>query len=165
MYHVSKLFSIASIVFLMILGISGVASPHADAKHGMMKAPDFHNVTASKYNFSDTVEMLKGSIEANNLMVIKEIDAQKMLRMVGVKSKGMKQLLFFHPRFMKSIMKINKNATIEPPFKIVVMEKPDGKVMVKYIKPSYLLGRYKGLEKIGAELDTLVSKIVQSIQK
>jgi uncharacterized protein (DUF302 family) len=165
MNHIKKQFSIIGIVSLIALMAFVVLIPNAEAQKGMMKAPDFHTIVSSKYNFDDTVDMLKGAIEAKNLMVIKEVDAQKMLRMVDVKTKGMKQLLFFHPRYMKSIMKTNKNATIEPPLKIVVMEKPDGKVMVKYIKPSYLFGRYVGMEKIGEELDTLVAGIVQSVQK
>ena len=157
-------------IFLLALGVSGALSL-AYAQKGMMKAPEmmkppeFQTMTVSKYSFDDTVELLKGAMEEQNLMVIKEIDAQKMLRMVKVKTKGMKQVLFFHPRFMKRIMEINKHATIEPPLKIAVMERPDGRVMVKYIKPSYLFGRYDGLGEIGGELEALVVKIVESTQK
>lgn len=50
--------------------------------------PEFLVVQSSKYDFNDTVELLKGAIEAQNLMVIKEIDAQKMLRMIDVQTKG-----------------------------------------------------------------------------
>ena len=158
-------------IFLLALGVSGAFSlvqaqeGKMKASESEMKAPDFQTMAISKYSFDDTVELLKGAIEEQNLMVIKEIDAQKMLRMVDVKTKGMKQVLFFHPRFMKRIMGINKHATIEPPLKIAVMEKADGKVMVKYIKPSYIFGRYNGLGEIGDEFDGLVAKIVESIQK
>lgn len=144
--------------------IAALASPNA-VHAQKMTSPEFQVITPSKYAFSDTVDLLKGAIEAQNLMVIKEIDAQKMLRMVGVQTKGMKQLLFFHPRFMKSIMEINKQATIEPPLKIAVMEAPNGKVKVKYIRPSYLLGRYGGLDAVGTELDGVVAKIVGEVQK
>ena len=65
----------------------------------MMKAPEFHILTKSKYDFSDTVELLKTSIEEQNLMVINEVDPQKMLRLVGVQTKGMRQIFFFHPRY------------------------------------------------------------------
>jgi uncharacterized protein (DUF302 family) len=82
-------------------------------------------------------------MEEENLMVIKEISPQKMLRMVGVKTKGIKQVFFFHPRYMKRIMEANRHATIEPPLKVAVMETPKGTI-VKYIKPSYLFGAMRG---------------------
>ena len=164
MYRITKIFFLALCVngaFSLVQAQEGKMK----APEGKMKSPEFQTMSVSKYSFDDTVELLKGAMEEQNLMVIKEIDAQKMLRMVEVKTKGMKQVLFFHPRFMKRIMKINKHATIEPPLKIAVMERPDGKIVVKYIKPSYLFGRYDGLKEIGDELDTLLAMIVNSIQK
>ncbi len=55
--------------------------------------------------------------------------------------------------------------SIEPPLKIAVMERPDGKVMVKYIKPSYLLDKYEGLGEISLELDKVVADISSSIKE
>jgi uncharacterized protein (DUF302 family) len=127
-------------------------------------APEFHTMVPSQYGFDDTVAMLKGAMESENLMVINEIDPQQMLRMVGVKTKGIKQVFFFHPRFMKRLRDANMHATIEPPLKVAVMETPKGTV-VKYIKPSYLLSRYEGVEDIGRELDAVVAKVVSSVQK
>lgn len=151
--------------FLILALLAIVAFPEANAQESMKKAPDFQIGIKSNYGFDDTVGILKSAIEAENLMVIKEINAQKMLRMVGVQTKGMKQVLFFHPRFMKRIMEINKSATIEPPLKIAVMEMPNGKTMVRYVKPSYIFDRYEGLQEIGQEFDALVEKIVGNISK
>jgi uncharacterized protein (DUF302 family) len=136
----------------------------AHAQQAMGKAPTFQTMVTSQYGFDDTVTMLKGAIEGENLMVIKEINPQKMLRMVGIKTRGIKQVFFFHPRFMKRIMDVNPHATIEPPLKVAVMETPKGTVIVKYIKPTYLFGRYEGVEAIGSELEALVAKIVASVQ-
>ncbi len=72
----------------------------AQAQQGMMQVPDFLVTVPSNYGFDDTVDLLKGAIEGENLMVIHEINAQRMLRMVEVQVGGMKQLLFFHPRYM-----------------------------------------------------------------
>jgi len=143
-----------------IVGLTGLGQVWAH----QMSAPEFQAGAMSAYGFEDTVDMLKGTIEAQNLMLIQEIDAQRMLRMVGVQTGGMKQLLFFHPRYMKRIREANAAATLEPPLKIAVMERPDGKVMVRYIKPSYLFGRYDGLEDIGAELEQLVETVVASVK-
>ena len=131
----------------------------------MMKAPEFHVLTKSIYDFSDTVELLKASIEEQNLMVINEVDPQKMLRLVGVKTKGMRQIFFFHPRYMKRIYETNKQASIEPPLKFVVMEMTSGKVMVRYIRPSYKFNPYMGLDEIAKELDELAAMIAKSVTK
>ena len=96
----------------------------------MSNLPESQVMMNSAYDFSDTVELLTAAIEEQNLMVVKEIDAQKMLRMVNMRVGGMKQLLFFHPRYMKRIMETNPQGTIEPPLKIAIMERPDGKVVV-----------------------------------
>ena len=129
----------------------------------MMKAPEFHVLTKSNYDFSDTVELLKANIEEQNLMVINEVDPQKMLRLVGVQTKGMRHIFFFHPRYMKRIYETNKQASIEPPLKFVVMEMPNGKVMVHYIRPSYKLSPYMGLNELAIELDELTATIAKSI--
>ncbi|MDH3602618.1 MAG: DUF302 domain-containing protein [Candidatus Tectomicrobia bacterium] len=153
--------SVLGAALLTILSMAIATSTHAQK---MKQAPEFHTMVASQYGFDDTVSMLKGAMESENLMVINEIDPQKMLRMVGVKTKGIKQVFFFHPRFMKRLRDANMHATIEPPLKIAVMETPKGAV-VKYIKPSYLLSRYEGVEDIGSELDAVVAKVVSSVQK
>ncbi len=130
----------------------------------MSAPPDFLVTTPSAHGFDDTVEYLKAAIEKENLMVVHEINAQQMLRMVGLRTGGMKQILFFHPRYMKQIVEANPNGTIEPPLKIAVMERPDGKVMVRYVNPSYQFGRYENLDEIGKELKQLVERIVTSVQ-
>lgn len=130
-----------------------------------MKPKDGSLMTPSKLAFDATVSTLTQSIEQHNLMVIHVVDGQKMLRMAGKQVKGMKQIFYFHPTFMKRVMEANPMATIQIPLKIIVMEKPDGQVVLRYFKPSTLLGQYKGEETIAAELDAIVSEIITSIAK
>ena len=151
-------------VCAVLLTIAGMSIATSTQAQEMKPAPAFHTMVASQYGFDDTVSMLKGAMESENLMVINEIDPQKMLRMVGVKTKGIKQVFFFHPRFMERLRDANMHATIEPPLKVAVMETPTGTV-VKYIKPSHLLDPYEGVEDIGNELDALVAKVVASVQQ
>lgn len=152
------------LIGIMLMMAAGLMAQKSQSGK-MMKLPDSQAMVASAYDFNDTVELLIAAIEEQNLMVIKEIDAQKMLKMVNKQVGGMKQLLFFHPRYMKRIVETNPMGSIEPPLKIAVMERPDGKVMVKYIKPSHLLGKYEGLGDLGAELDKIVADISSSIKK
>ncbi len=149
-----------AVVPLVVVSLLVAAPPQAGQ---MMNLPESQVMVQSAYDFGDTVELLTAAIEEQNLMVVKVIDAQKMLKMVNKQVGGMKQLLFFHPRYMKRIIETNPQGTIEPPFKIAVMERPDGGVVVKYIKPSALLGKYAGLEELGVELDGLVGQITASV--
>ena len=59
-------------------------------------------------------------------MVVTEINPQQMLRMVGMRVRGMRQILFFHLRYMQRILETNRNGGIEAPLKLIVMERPDG---------------------------------------
>tara|TARA_R110002049_G_scaffold188846_5_gene357295 strand:- start:544 stop:972 length:429 start_codon:yes stop_codon:yes gene_type:complete len=129
------------------------------------KLKDGSMMSMSKLPFANTVSALTGAIEDSNLMVIKVVDAQKMLRMAGKKTKGMKQIFFFHPKFMKRVMEANKMATIQIPLKLIVMEKPDGKTVIRYFMPSTLLNKYKGEEKISAELDKILQGILAKVSK
>ena len=157
---------VVNMAYVVALVLAGSVLLAQQAQPGqMMKLPESQAMVNSDFDFGDTVELLTAAIEEQNLMVVKEIDAQKMLKMVNKKVGGMKQLLFFHPRYMKRIIEINPQGTIEPPFKIAVMERPDGKVIVKYIKPSSLLGKYAGLEDLGTELDGVVGLIVKSVMQ
>ena len=126
--------------------------------------PDFLVTVPSAYGFEETLDRLRQAIEGENLMVVHEINPQQMLRMVGVRTDGMRQILFFHPRYMKQIIETNRNAAIEAPLKLVAMEMPDGKTMIRYIDPTYLFGRYDGLEEIGRELKGVVETVVAAVE-
>jgi len=149
-----------SLLTLLLLSMQAVF-----AQGAKMAPKDGSTIKMSKYSFDETVDILKGAIEEQNLMVIHVVDAQKMLRMAGKKVNGMKQIFYFHPKFMKRVMEANKSATIQIPLKFIVMEKPDGKVIVRYFQPSKLLSSYKGEEEIAGELDVLVNKIISEITK
>lgn len=145
-----------------LIAIAGVFT--TSSVYAQMKPMDGSQMAMSTYSFSETVDMLKGAIEKQNLMVIYEIDGQKMLQMAGKKVGGMKQLLFFHPSYMKQVLEANEMAGIVIPLKIVVMEK-DGKVMVRYFMPSTVLKPYKGTESIAKDLDAKVTKIIAEATK
>ena len=149
---------------IMPVMIAGLMAQNSQSGQ-KMKLPESQTMLVSAYDFNDTVELLTVAIEEQNMMVLKVINAQQMLKMVNVQVKGMKQLLFFHPRYMKKIMQANPMGSIEPPLKIAIMERPDGKVVVKYIKPSSLLGKYDGLAGIGAELDEVLATIASAVKK
>ncbi len=147
-------------LFALFLFAAGPA-----AAQEMRPPPDFQVTARSAYGFDETLARLRQAIEEENLMVVHEINPQQMLRMVGVRSGGMRQIMFFHPRYMKRIIESNRHAAIEPPLKLAVMETPDGGVMMRYIKPAYVFGRYGGLGELGSELEALVERIVASVKE
>ncbi len=98
--------------------------------------PDFLVTVRSAHDFNATLATLKQAIEGENLMVVNEVNPQQMLRMVGVRTGGMRQIFFFHPRYMKGIIETNRNGGIEPPLKILVMETPNGQVWSAIMIPS-----------------------------
>ncbi|SHM88950.1 DUF302 domain-containing protein [Flavobacterium chilense] len=153
--QIKKMFATALLLIAVMFNQSGFAQ---------MKPMDGSKMVMSKYSFTETVEMLKGAIEQQNLMVVYELDGQKMLKMAGKNVGGMKQLLFFHPAYMAKISEANQMAGIAVPLKILVMEK-DGKVMVRYFMPSKVLAPYKGTEAIAKDLDTKVTKIIAEATK
>ncbi|MFQ5550345.1 MAG: DUF302 domain-containing protein [Gemmatimonadales bacterium] len=149
-------------LFTLLIALTLHATPALAQQ--MSPPPDFIITSRSSRGFDETIEGLKTAIESENLMVVTEINPQQMLRMVGVRTGGMRQLLFFHPRYMKQLIETNRNGAIEPPLKLVVMEMPDGSVMVRYVNPNYLFGRYEGLEDLGTELSEVVQRIAASVQ-
>lgn len=126
--------------------------------------PDFLVTVRSAQDFNTTLASLKQAIEGENLMVVNEVNPQQMLRMVGMQTGGMRQIFFFHPRFMKAIIETNRNGGIEPPLKILVMETPNGQVMVRYHDPVHQFAPYDGLEEIAAEFSGVFESIVSSIR-
>ncbi len=142
----------------------GLATGPAFAQ-GAPPPPDFLVTVPSAHDFDQTVALLKQAIEGENLMVVDEINPQQMLRMVGMRTRGMRQILFFHPRFMKRIIETNRHGGIVPPLKVLVMEMPNGRVMVRYHDPVHQLEPYTGLEELAAELRGVIEHVVAAVQQ
>jgi uncharacterized protein (DUF302 family) len=149
----------------LVLATFALAATVPSGTSAQMTPPPAFLVTApSSHDFDETVALLKQAIEGENLMVVNEVNPQQMLRMVGVRSGGMRQIFFFHPRFMKAIIETNRNGGIEAPLKVLVMERPDGKVMVRYHDPEHLFAPYDGLGDIATELKGITERVVAAVR-
>ncbi len=149
---------------VLALSLSAFAmGPGSVLAQGMAPAPDFLVTNRSAYGFDKTLSLLRQAIEAENLMLVQEVDPQKMLRMVGVQVAGMRQVYFFHPRYMKQVLDANRNAGIEPPLKLLVMETQNGQVMIRYEDPSHQFGPYDGLTAFSAEMAGIFDRVVGSV--
>jgi uncharacterized protein (DUF302 family) len=125
--------------------------------------PERNLETASRYNFDQTLDRLKQSIQAENLLLIHEINTQQIVKTAGIEINGLRQLLFFHPRYMKVVLDHNPAAVVEAPLKFAVVEDDHQAVVVRYADPEYLFNGYAGLEALRNELSVLVSKILAAI--
>jgi len=117
----------------------------------------------SKFNFDETVEQLQKAIKTAGLLLIHEINTQQILERHGITIKGFKQLLYFHPNYMKQLLDTHPESAIQAPLKFVVREEQDGGVEVLYIKPTDLFSAYIELEEFGKMLEKIVVDISMSI--
>lgn len=120
--------------------------------------------TTVKGSFASTLTKLKKALTASKLVIVKEVPYSQMLGMVGVKSEKAVGLEIFHPRYGKVIYKNDKDAMLEVPLRILVRDQ-GGEVMIRYRKPSAVFSGYSGLSGLGAELDALFERIVNSAGK
>jgi uncharacterized protein (DUF302 family) len=125
--------------------------------------PAGHRTIASRFDFETTLTTLRESIGAAEMMVLHEIDTQAIIARAGISSGGLRQLLYFHPRFMKRVLDGNASAVIEAPLKFVVREVDSGGVNVHFWQPTATFGRYAGLESLGAELEPIAEKIAATV--
>ncbi|MBI2455682.1 MAG: DUF302 domain-containing protein [candidate division NC10 bacterium] len=118
----------------------------------------------SKYGFDETVSRVKQAIEGQQMMVVFTADHQAMLQMVGLQTKGMAGIEFFHPRYGKVIVQNDHAAGLDTPLRLVVMEGDMGTVLT-YEKPSHTFAKYPKLKKLGEELDGVLAAIQASVAK
>lgn len=77
----------------------------------------------SASSFDKTVQKIKKGITANRLVLLKELDHQQMVKMVGVNAKKSKSFEVFHPRYGKKIHANDLSAFIAVPIRIMVQER------------------------------------------
>lgn len=151
----------AGLLFLTI----GCAMAQAGGQKAQgMPAMEGRVMAMSKYGFDETISKLKQAIEGQQMMVVFTTDHQAMLRMVGLETKGMVGIEFFHPRYGRVIVENDHRAGIEIPLRLVVMEGEKG-TMISYYKPSYTFGRYPKLKRLGEELDRVLESIQAAITR
>lgn len=153
-----------TVMALALTTLLAGASPTAAVAQQGPPPPDFLVTVPSAHDFETTLALLKEAIEGENLMVVNEVNPQQMLRMVGMRVGGMRQIFFFHPRYMQQILQANRNGGIEPPLKLIVMERPDGGVMVRYHDPVHQFAPYDGLADVATELRGVIERIVASVR-
>jgi uncharacterized protein (DUF302 family)/uncharacterized membrane protein YidH (DUF202 family) len=109
------------------------AQPAAD--NGIVKIPSNHTV-------DETVERLKGMLQAKGVTLFALVDHSGEAEKVGLKMLPTKLLIFGSPKAGTPLMLAAPSVALDLPLKILVSEDSQGKVWVSYNRPAYLLERH-----------------------
>lgn len=122
--------------------------------------PLFQHIRASSLTLEQAVAALKTAIEAADVWVLHEIDPQALLRRGGIEIEPARQLLFFHPRYMKRLLDADPAAVLEAPLKFAVLTE-GGRLVARWYDPVQSFARYGvgALDELAGELAALCEQI------
>jgi uncharacterized protein (DUF302 family)/uncharacterized membrane protein YidH (DUF202 family) len=127
------------------------------ASNGIIDKPSNHSV-------DDTVEKLKGILQAKGVALFALVDHSGEAAKVGLKMRPTKLLIFGSPKAGTPLMLAVPSIAIDLPLKILVWEDQQGKTWVSYNAPDYLKERHhlppELLQNI-AVVETLAAKAVE----
>ncbi len=112
--------------------------------------------------FQEFVERLQASIKSNKMGIVAEACATCGAAKIGVVIPGNRVIMVFRPDFAVRMLEASSAAGIEAPLRLYITEGVDGNATLTYRLPSAVFGAYQvpALDKMGAELDEIVAKIV-----
>ncbi len=103
--------------------------------NGIITIPSNHSV-------NDTVDKLKGLLQAKGVTLFALVDHSGEAEKVGLKMPPTKLLIFGSPKGGTPLMLASPSAAIDLPLKILIREDAAGKVWVSYNAPDYLAQRH-----------------------
>ena len=98
--------------------------------------------TASHYSVDETVEKLKGILQAKGVILFALVDHSGEAKKAGMKMRPTKLLIFGNPKAGTPLMLASPSSAIDLPLKILVWEDARGQVWVTYNSPIYLQERH-----------------------
>jgi uncharacterized protein (DUF302 family) len=126
-------------------------------KDGIIAIPSNHSV-------DQTVEKLKGILQAKGVALFALVDHSGEAQKVGLKMPPTKLAIFGSPKAGTPLMLAAPSIAIDLPLKILVSEDAQGKVWVSYNAPAYLQQRHaipQDLLQNIAIIETLASAVAQ----
>jgi uncharacterized protein (DUF302 family) len=98
--------------------------------------------TPSNHSVDQTVEKLKGSLQAKGVTLFALVDHSGEAAKVGLKMPSTKLLIFGSPKAGTPLMLAAPSIAIDLPLKVLVWEDAQAKVWVSYNSPVYLQQRH-----------------------
>jgi uncharacterized protein (DUF302 family) len=120
--------------------------------------------TPSNHSVDQTVDKLKGILEAKGVTLFALVDHSGEAAKVGMKMRPTKLLIFGNPKAGTPVMLAAASSAIDLPLKILIREDEHGKVWVSYNSPEYLQERHdipKELLQNIAAAETLAAKAAE----
>src|SRR5712671_7355090 len=96
----------------------------------------------SNHSVDETVEKLKGMLQAQGVTLFALVDHSGEAAKVEMKMRPTKLLIFGNPKGGTPVMLAAPSIAIDLPLKILIWEDAQGKVMVTYNSPAYLQKRH-----------------------
>src|ERR1022692_500069 len=97
---------------------------------------------ASNHSVDQTVEKLKGVLQAKGVNLFVLVDHSGEAENVGMKMRPTKLLIFGNPKGGTPLMLAAPSIAIDLPLKILISEDSQGRVWVSYNSPAYLQERH-----------------------
>ena len=120
--------------------------------------------TPSNHSVDETVEKLKGILQAKGVTIFAIVDHSGEAEKVGLKMRPTKVVIFGSPKAGTPLMLAAPSVAIDLPLKILIWEDREGKVWVSYNSLPYLHERHglpkKLLQNIGV-VETLATKAAE----
>jgi uncharacterized protein (DUF302 family) len=96
----------------------------------------------SNHTVDQTVEKLKGILQAKGVALFALVDHSGEAEKVGLKMRPTKLLIFGSPKGGTPLMVAAPSIAIDLPLKILIWEDAQGKTQVSYNSPAYLQERH-----------------------
>jgi uncharacterized protein (DUF302 family) len=119
---------------------------------------------ASSHSVKETVETLKGILQAKGVALFALVDHSGEAAKVGVTMRPTKLLIFGNPKAGTPLMLAAPSIAIDLPLKLLVWEDAQGKVWISYNSAAYLQKRHGFPQELMANIavvETLAAKAAE----
>jgi uncharacterized protein (DUF302 family) len=96
----------------------------------------------SRYSVDETLERLKGALQAKGVSIFAVVDHSGEAEKVGMKIPPTKLLIFGNPKAGTPLMVAAPSIAIDLPLKLLISEDSEGNAWVSYNSPEYLRERH-----------------------
>lgn len=115
--------------------------------------------------FDRVLSNAREAILNHGFLLLHEINPPAILATQQIITGPIRQLLFFHPVFMKQLLDQDPTAVIEVPLKLVLRATDAGDTQLTYHQPALQLQGYAGLEALGTVLQAKMEAVVEQLQQ
>jgi uncharacterized protein (DUF302 family)/uncharacterized membrane protein YidH (DUF202 family) len=146
-------YAVATAIFLAVVGLAmaiyllsvrNTAANHSSVHEEFTMPADNGIVTKQSHHSVDqTVEKLKGLLEAKGIMLFAVVDHSGEAAKVGLTMPNTKLLIFGSPQAGTPLMQAAPGVALDLPLKILVAEGEGGRVSISYNSPHYLQARHQ----------------------